>query len=84
MLRRDPGQAGTHESTNTAANAEAGFFAPHEFSFNASPSMGYVAPGVIEAGHRRPEDLDAQVEERYARDWYQDKLGQPARRVGNR
>lgn len=76
-----PGQAGTHE--NTSENAEAGFFAPHEFSFSAAPSMGYVSPGVVEAGHRRPEDTDPQAEAEYERAWYRDKLGPPARRVGN-
>jgi hypothetical protein len=62
-------------------NAEAGFFSPHEFSFSMAPSMGYVPPGVIAAGHRRPED-DPNAEVDYERGFYRHHLGKPATRIG--
>lgn len=75
------GQAGVHESNGMST--EAGFFAPHEFSFNSAPTMGYAPPGAVEAGHRRPEDADPLQAQSYARDWYHAQNGRPSRRVGD-
>lgn len=69
----DPGQAGTHEVGGMSR--EAGFFAPFELSQSTAPAMGYASPGVLEAGHRRPEDFDP----RQARDYLEAYYAQQSR-----
>jgi len=68
----DPGQAGTHE--NTSENAEAGFFAPFQFSQSMAPAMNYSPPGYVEAGQRRPEDADPAYETAYRNSYYLNQL----------